>query len=205
MIAVIDYGAGNLGSVANALGRLDTPFAIVDSAEALAEARGIIFPGVGAAAPAMAALTQRGLDVPIWRAIARGVPFLGICLGLQLVFESSAEDGATCLGVLSGTVTRLGTSQKLPHVGWNAVHTVRPHPVLDGLDDEPMYFVHSYVVAPRDPTVVVAETDYGIPFPAVVARDRLVGVQFHPERSGTAGLRLLQNFVRYARTSVVAA
>src|SRR5437660_10029270 len=106
MIAVIDYGAGNLGSIANALDRLNAPFAIVDTAEALVEARGIIFPGVGAAGPAMAALVQRRLDLPIQQAIARGVPFLGICLGLQLLFESSAEDGATCLGVLGGTVDR---------------------------------------------------------------------------------------------------
>ncbi len=198
MIAVVDYGAGNLGSVANALAYLNAPFAVVDTAEALAAAQGIVFPGVGAAAPAMAALTERRLDVAIQAAIARGVPFLGICLGLQLLFESSAEDGATCLGVLGGTVDRMATREKLPHVGWNAVHQVRPHPVLDGLDDEPMYFVHSYVVVPKDATVVVAETDYGVPFASAVARDRLLGVQFHPERSGAAGLRLLQNFVRFA-------
>ncbi len=205
MIAVIDYGSGNLGSVANALARLNTPFAIVDTAEALAAAQGIIFPGVGAAAPAMAALAERRLDVAIQDAIARGVPFLGICLGLQLLLDSSAEDGATCLGVLGGTVDRMATREKLPHVGWNAVHQVRLHPVLDGLDDEPMYFVHSYVVVPKDATVVVAETVYGIPFASAVARDRLLGVQFHPERSGAAGLRLLSNFARLVLASGVAA
>ncbi len=195
MIAVVDYGGGNLGSVANALARLDAPFAIVDTAEALAAAQGIIFPGVGAAAPAMAALEARRLDAPIQQAIAAGVPFLGICLGLQLLFEASAEDGARCLGVLGGTVERLATPEKLPHVGWNAIELVRPHPVLDELDNEPMYFVHSYVAVPRDALTVVAETVYGVPFASVVARDRLLGVQFHPERSGAAGLRLLQNFV----------
>lgn len=198
MIALVDYGTGNLSSVANALDRLAAPFAIVGTAEALAEARSMILPGVGAAAPAMAALRERGLDVPIRQAIARGVPFLGICLGLQLLFESSAEDGATCLGVLGGTVDRLATPGKLPHVGWNAVHRLRPHPLVDGLEDEPMYFVHSYAVAPSDATMVVAETVYGVPFPSMVARDRLVGVQFHPERSGVAGLQLLANFVRFA-------
>jgi glutamine amidotransferase len=205
MIALVDFGAGNLGSVANALDRLNAPFAIVSTAEPLARARTIIFPGVGAAAPAMAALAERGMDLPIRQAIARGVPFLGICLGLQLLFESSAEDGATCLGVLRGTVDRLATPEKLPHVGWNAVQSMRAHLVLDGLEDEPMYFVHSYVVAPSDATVVVATTDYGVAFPSVVASNRLIGVQFHPERSGAAGLRLLQNFVSFARTSVAAA
>lgn len=205
MIAVIDYGSGNLGSVANALARLNTPFAIVDTAGALAGTQGIIFPGVGAAAPAMAALTERGLDVAIQVALARGVPFLGICLGLQLLFESSAEDGATCLGVLRGTVDRLATREKLPHVGWNAVHQVRPHPLLDGLQDDPMYFVHSYVVVPKNASLVVAETVYGIPFATAVARDRLLGVQFHPERSGAAGLRLLSNFARLVTASEVAA
>jgi len=198
MIALIDYGAGNLGSVANALQRLNAPFAMATTPDGLADATGIIFPGVGAAAPAMAALRERRLETPIRQAIARGVPFLGICLGLQLLFEVSAEDGATCLGVLGGTVERLATPLKLPHVGWNAIDLVGKHPVLDQLDGEPMYFVHSYVVAPRDGATVIAQTVYGIPFASAVARDRLLGVQFHPERSGSAGLRLLQNFAAYA-------
>lgn len=205
MITVVDYGSGNLGSVANALAHIDAPFTVASTGAALAQARAIILPGVGAAAPAMAALKARRLDTPIRQAIARGMPFLGICLGLQLLFESSAEDGARGLGVLGGTVDRLHTPEKLPHVGWNAVQTVRPHPLLEGWDGEPMYFVHSYVVTPRDAGVVAAQTVYGVSFASVVARDRLLGVQFHPERSGAAGLRLLQNFVRFALASKVAA
>lgn len=198
MIAIVDYGSGNLGSVANALDRLGVSFAMAETTAALSDASGIVFPGVGAAAPAMTGLRERRMDLAIREAIANGKPFLGICLGLQLLFESSAEDGAACLGVLRGTVERLPTPEKLPHVGWNTVHAVRPHPVLDGLDDEPMYFVHSYVVAPTDPAVVVAKTVHGALFPSAVAEGCVVGVQFHPERSGSAGLRLLRNFVHFA-------
>ena len=205
MIALVDYGSGNLASVGNALHRIGAPFALADRADALTEARAVIFPGVGAAAPALSALRTRGLDRAIHEAIDRGVPFLGICLGLQLLFESSAEDGARCLGILEGTVERLATREKLPHVGWNAMHVVRPHPVLDAFQDEPMYFVHSFVAVPRKASVIAAQTTYGVPFVSAVAEDRLIGVQFHPERSGSAGLRLLEHFVRFAASVEVAA
>jgi glutamine amidotransferase len=198
MIALVDFGAGNLRSVENALGRLGVDSYIATTPEAVDGAAAVILPGVGAAAPAMAALRERQLDQAIVRVIQRGTPFLGICLGLQLLFERSAEDGARCLGVLPGTVERLATSEKLPHVGWNTVDQVRPHPVLEGLDGQAMYFVHSYVVMPRDSSVIAANTTHGIPFVGAVAINRLVGVQFHPERSGPAGLRFLQNFVALA-------
>lgn len=200
MIGLIDYGAGNLRSVQNALARLDEDCLIAASPEDLADAHAIVFPGVGAAAPAMAALRERGLDEAIVRAIDRNIPFLGICLGLQLLFESSAEDGASCLGVLGGTVERLPTREKLPHVGWNTVDHVRAHPVLAGMDGEAMYFTHSYVGAPRDAAVVAAETTHGVRFVSIIATGRVVGVQFHPERSGAAGLRLLANFVLDSRS-----
>ncbi|TMF31116.1 MAG: imidazole glycerol phosphate synthase subunit HisH, partial [Chloroflexi bacterium] len=151
MIALIDYGAGNLRSVENALARLNAIATIAAAPEDLARARAIIFPGVGAAAPAMASLHDRGLDGAVITAIRNGVPFLGICLGMQLLFERSAEDGATCLAVLPGTVERLKTHEKLPHVGWNTLEHVRPHPVLEGVEGEAFYFVHSYVVVPRHP------------------------------------------------------
>ena len=199
MIGLVDYGAGNLRSVQNALDALDVESAVAATPEDLIRADAVIFPGVGAADPAMTALREHGLDEAIIRAIRRGTPFLGICLGLQLLFESSAEDGATCLGILSGTVDRLGTSEKLPHVGWNTLEEVRSHPVLEGLNGEAMYFVHSYVVVPRDPTVIAATTTHGIPFVSAVATGRVIGVQFHPERSGPAGLKLLQNFLGFAR------
>ncbi len=204
MIALIDYGAGNLRSVQNALGRLDATCTIASSPDDVARAQAIIFPGVGAAAPAMAALRDRGLDRAVIAAIRDGVPFLGICLGLQLLFEWSAEDGADCLGVIPGTVERLTTPEKLPHVGWNTLDRVRPHRVLKGTEGEAFYFVHSYVVVPRDPAVTAGETTYGVPFVSAVTRDSLVGVQFHPERSGTAGLRLLENFLRFADAEAAA-
>jgi glutamine amidotransferase len=204
VIALIDYGAGNLGSVQNALARLGTTCAIAASQEDLEAASAIIFPGVGAAAPAMAGLRDRGLDQAVITAIRNGVPFLGICLGMQLLFEWSAEDGAACLGVLPGTVERLKTTEKLPHVGWNTLDHVRTHPVLEEMEGEAFYFVHSYVVVPRYPAVAAAETTYGVPFVSAIARQGLVGVQFHPERSGTGGLRLLENFLRFAKVEAAA-
>ncbi len=204
MIALIDYGAGNLRSVENALARLDATCAIASTPQDLANAQAIIFPGVGAAAPAMAGLRDRGLDTAVIAAIRNGVPFLGICLGMQLLFEWSAEDGAACLGVIPGTVERLKTQEKLPHVGWNTIEHVRPHRVLEGMEGEAFYFVHSYVVMPRYPAVAAAETNHGVPFVSAIARQGLVGVQFHPERSGTAGLRLLENFLRFADAEVAA-
>ena len=204
MIALIDYGAGNLRSVENALARLNAIATIAAAPEDLARARAIIFPGVGAAAPAMASLHDRGLDRAVITAIRNGVPFLGICLGMQLLFERSAEDGATCLAVLPGTVERLKTHEKLPHVGWNTLEHVRPHPVLEGVEGEAFYFVHSYVVVPRQPAVVAGDTTHGVPFVSAIARQGLVGVQFHPERSGTAGLRLLENFLRFAKVEAAA-
>jgi imidazole glycerol-phosphate synthase subunit HisH len=199
MIALVDYGAGNLRSVQNALDALEVESAIASTPGDLARADAIIFPGVGAAAPAMAALRFRGVDRPLVDAIQEGKPFLGICLGLQLLFDSSAEDGATCLGVFGGTVERLPTREKLPHIGWNTLERVADHPVLTGLDGEGMYFVHSYVGVPKDRQLIAAETTHGVPFVSAIATGRLVGVQFHPERSGPAGLKLLENFVQFAR------
>ena len=204
MIAVIDYGAGNLRSVENALERLGATCVIASNPEDVDAAGAIIFPGVGAAAPAMAALRDRGLDLAVTTAVRRGVPFLGICLGMQVLFESSAEDGAACLGILPGTVERLLTEEKLPHVGWNTVTGVRPHPILEGADGQAFYFVHSYVVVPGRAEMVAAETSHGVRFVSAIARRRLVGVQFHPERSGAAGLRLLGNFVRFSATQAAA-
>lgn len=198
MIAIVDFGAGNLKSVENALERIGTSGSIASTPDAVASADALILPGVGAAAPAMAGLRERKLDVAVANAIRRGVPFLGICLGMQLLFERSAEDGATCLDIVPGTVERLATTQKLPHVGWNSIDVVRTHPVLSALDGESMYFVHSYVSVPAIRDVIVAETSHGVPFVSAVATGRVVGVQFHPERSGEAGLKLLENFVWFA-------
>lgn len=199
MIALIDYGAGNLRSVQNALARLNQDCRVCSSSSDLSGADAILFPGVGAAGPAMASLRQRGLDRAIVDAIRRDVPYLGICLGLQLLFESSAEDGARCLGVLNGSVERLRTSEKLPHVGWNTVEQTRSHALVQGIDGRAMYFTHSFVGVPDDDTVVIARTVHGSPFVSVLAFGNAIAVQFHPERSGPAGLQFLGSFVAAAR------
>jgi glutamine amidotransferase len=203
-LAVVDYGAGNLVSIDQALTRVGATVAIVRDAEALRGADGLIVPGVGAAGPAMARLDAHGLSGPIRSWLADGRPYLGICLGLQLLFEGSDEDGSATLGVVPGRTVRLDRAPTLPHIGWNQVERTRPHPLFDGVDDgADFYFVHSYAGDPgRDADdLVVATTDHGAPFVSAIARDALVGVQFHPERSGADGLRLLANFVDLVRAA----
>ena len=195
-VAVVDYGAGNLVSIGRALESVGAEVTVVGDPAGFARIDALVVPGVGAAAPAMDRLAQRGLVEPIRAWILDDRPFLGICLGLQLLFEGSDEDGAETLGVLGGRTVPLVDPPTLPHIGWNQVERRRPHPLLEGIPDgADLYFVHSYAVAPTDPTLVVAETAHGGRFASVVVRDRLFGVQFHPERSGRDGLRLLANFV----------
>ena len=203
-IAVIDYGAGNLVSIDQALTAVGAEVTIVRDADGLAGTDALIVPGVGAAEPAMGRLRARGLTRPIDAWIAGGRPFLGICLGLQLLFDGSDEDGATTFGVVAGRTVRIDNAPTLPHIGWNQVERTRPHPLFDGIaDGTDFYFVHSYVGVPdaeaRD--VILATTDHGGAFVSAVARDALLGVQFHPERSGPDGLRLLANFVDLARAA----
>ncbi len=198
-VAVVDYGAGNMVSIGRALEAVGSAATIVDRPEGLDPADLLVVPGVGAAAPAMARLADRDLVEPIRAWIRDGRPFLGICLGLQLLYEGSDEDGAATLGVLGGRTVPLLDAPTLPHIGWNQVVRRRPHPVLDGVrDGADMYFVHSYVAAPADPMTVVADTTHGATFPSIVALGALTGVQFHPERSGTDGLRILANVVALA-------
>ena len=195
-VAVVDYGAGNLVSIRRALETVGADVGIVDGPEAIGTADALVVPGVGAAAPAMARLDRQGLVDPIRAWIAAGRPFLGICLGLQLLYDGSDEDGALTLGVLAGRTVALEEPPTLPHIGWNQVERRRDHPILAGVPDgADLYFVHSYAVAPADPGTVIAETTHGAPFPSVVAGGATVGVQFHPERSGVDGLRVLANFV----------
>lgn len=203
-IAVIDYGAGNLVSIDQALTTVGAEVTLVRDSEALRGADAVIVPGVGAAGPAMARLDSRGLSEPIRAWLAADRPFLGICLGLQLLFDGSDEDGATTLGVVPGRTVRIQHAPTLPHIGWNQVERTRPHPLFDGIaDGADFYFVHSYVGAPaaaaRD--LVLGTTDHGGPFTSAVARGSLLGVQFHPERSGRDGLRLLANFVDLVRAA----
>jgi imidazole glycerol phosphate synthase glutamine amidotransferase subunit len=201
-IAVVDYGAGNLVSIEQALTRVGAAVTVARDAEGVRDADALVVPGVGAAAPAMARLERRGLVDPIRGWIERDRPFLGICLGLQLLFEGSDEDGATTLGVLPGRTSRLEDAPTLPHIGWNQVVRTRGHPLFDGIaDGADLYFVHSYAGVPADGAedVILARTEHGRPFVSAVARGRLLGVQFHPERSGADGLRLLANFVGLVR------
>jgi imidazole glycerol phosphate synthase glutamine amidotransferase subunit len=201
-IAVVDYGAGNLVSIDQALRFAGADVVVARRPADLAGADGLVVPGVGAAAPAMARLARRGLVDPIRAWAAADRPFLGICLGMQLLFEGSDEDGAVTFGILAGRTERLVGAPRLPHIGWNGVHRTREHPLFAGIArDAPFYFVHSYAPRPAGPAagdIALAVTEHGGTFASAVARGALAGVQFHPERSGTDGLRLLANFVDLA-------
>jgi glutamine amidotransferase len=205
LVAVVDYGAGNLVSIDQALTSVGASVALVRSAGDLAvtAADALIVPGVGAARPAMERLTDAGLVEPIRRWIAERRPYLGICLGLQLLFEGSDEDGAVTLGVLAGRTAKLDGAPTLPHIGWNQVERRRPHPLFEGIAPAAdFYFVHSYAgsLDANNQDAALADTTHGRSFVSVVAVDRLFGVQFHPERSGIDGLRLLANFVGIVRS-----
>ena len=202
--AVVDYGAGNLVSIDQALTRVGAVVTIAREPSGLQDADALIVPGVGAAAPAMERLAAAGLVDPIRDWIASGRPYLGICLGLQLLFDGSDEDGAVTLGVIAGRTTRLSDAPTLPHIGWNQVERVREHPVFAGIaPSADFYFVHSYAGAPDGPdadATVLARTTHGGTFVSAIARANVLGVQFHPERSGTDGLCLLANVVELVRS-----
>ncbi len=193
-IAVVDHGAGNLVSIARALERTGASVTVAQRPREVGDAEGLVLPGVGTTAAAMGRLEAAGWPEPL---AAWDRPLLGVCVGLQLFFETSAEDdGGPCLGLMGGAVVQLEDAPLLPHIGWNDVD-MASHPIFDGLPPStPFYFVHSYAPAPTDPDVVIGRTTYGSSFVAAVASGTRVGVQFHPERSGRAGLHLLDNFVR---------
>ena len=202
--AVVDYGAGNLVSIDQALTRVGAAVTVAHDQSALDGADVLVVPGVGAAAPAMDRLTRAGLVEPIRAWIAAGRPYLGICLGLQLLFDGSDEDGAVTLGVIPGRTTRLADAPTLPHIGWNQVERVRDHPLFNGIaPDADFYFVHSYAGSPagsESDETTLARTSHGASFVSAIARENVLGVQFHPERSGTDGLRLLANVVDLVRS-----
>ncbi|HEX3015645.1 MAG TPA: imidazole glycerol phosphate synthase subunit HisH [Desulfobacteria bacterium] len=196
MIAIIDYGRGNLRSVQKGLERFGYEAVITSDPVDLAQADGLILPGVGAFADAMQQLKNLGLVEPIKQEIAAGKPFLGICLGMQVLFEVGEEYGIhEGLGVLPGRVVKFPPGRKVPHMGWNQLHIKQTSPLLAGFPDGgACYFVHSFYVAPDAEDVVLATSDYGFEFAAVVNRENVYGVQFHPEKSSDLGLKILNNF-----------
>jgi len=205
-VAIADYGAGNLVSIARAIEVVGAEPLVIRDAEALRGADALIVPGVGAAAPAMDRLRRRGLIEPIRAWIRDGRPFLGICLGLQLLFDGSDEDSAETLGLIRGRTVRLANPPTLPHIGWNNVDWLGHRPLFEGIEPgAAFYFVHSYVGAPDDRRVVIAQSEHGSRFPAAIAQDNVLAVQFHPERSGADGLRLLANFTAIAEAATRAA
>ena len=202
MIALIDYGISNLRSVQKAFEHLDTAVTLVDTPDRLAQADRLILPGVGAFPAGMKGLQERGLIEPIKQAAREGKPLIGICLGMQLLFESSDEMGETQgLGLLPGKVRASAVNVcrpclKVPHMGWNQLDVVRDHPLVrDLVSGSYAYFVHSYAIYPEDRDIVLATTDYGGPFASIVGRGNVCGLQFHPEKSQAVGLRLLKNFL----------
>jgi len=198
---VVDYGSGNLRSVQKAFEHVGVPVEVGRDPGRIAGAAALVLPGVGAFGAAMAQLEVLGLVGPILSRIEAGVPFLGVCLGLQLLFEGSEEDPGSCgLGVVRGDVRALPSRVKVPHIGWNQAERLRDSDVFDGIPDlTAFYFVHSYAVVPRSPAAVLTMTDYGgVSFVSSVEVDNVTAVQFHPEKSSTLGLRFYRNFARRA-------
>jgi len=200
VIAIIDYGAGNLRSVTNALVKLGYLPKVTREPEDVLKASAVIFPGVGAAADAMQSLRDSGLDEAIQEVIREGQPVFAICVGMQVLMSSTEEGGWNeCLGIIPGTVKKLPAGLKVPHIGWNQVKQMVKHPIFGDIPDESnFYFVHSYYAEPEDITVVAGTTEYGGTLCSVIIKDNLVATQFHPEKSGTIGLRMYDNFLKMA-------
>lgn len=201
MIVIVDYDAGNLASVQRACAEVGFRAEICNDARRIRAAERIVFPGVGAAGAAMRSLHASGIGTALVDAFRAGTPILGICLGLQICLSRSEENDTETLGIVAGTVRRFALTDatlKVPHMGWNAVRVARPHPVLQGIEDgDEFYFVHAYRPVPDDSQDVLAESVYEGPFCSALARGSLVATQFHPEKSGRVGLRLLERFGRW--------
>jgi glutamine amidotransferase len=198
-VAIIDYGVGNLRSVEKAFAAMECEAVVSGDESVLREARRLVLPGVGAFGACMSALRERGFDELVRARVAEGTPLLGVCVGMQMLFEESEEFGQSAgLGLLRGRVRRFNHGLHVPQVGWNQVkHRVQSHPLLAGIEDGSFfYFVHSYYCDALDGADVLGSTDYGMDYASVVGRGHVSGVQFHPEKSQSAGLRLLRNFAR---------
>ncbi|MGZ3608515.1 MAG: imidazole glycerol phosphate synthase subunit HisH [Ktedonobacteraceae bacterium] len=201
MIAIIDYGAGNIRSIEKALEHVGASVEVTDEPGTVNQAQAIVLPGVGSGGSAMARMKERGLDDAIRKATQQGKPFLGICLGMQLLADHHAEGEVDGLSLFSGEVRRIPHGPKIPHMGWNQVKP--QHTELAIFEDIPQdayfYFAHSYYVEPQDSQGVAAITEYGSPFCSVIVTERVWGTQFHPEKSGSVGLQLLNNFLKWIR------
>lgn len=200
MIAVIDYGAGNLRSVTNALLKIGCRPTVTSDPAVVLKADAVIFPGVGAAKDVMNSLKKSKLDSAIKEFIGTGKPFLGVCIGMQVLLSSTEEDGGhKCLGIIPGTVKRLPQGIKVPHMGWNQVKQKISHPIFDGIpDNENFYFVHSYYAEPDDVALQIGATEYGVNICSVLSKGNLIATQFHPERSDKYGLKFYGNFLKMA-------
>jgi len=196
-VTVIDYQSGNIRSVTQALSKIGSSSNVTDNHDQIRKSDAVILPGVGSASQAMRELTKRELLVPIKEFIATGKPFLGICLGLQVLLEKSEEGDTECMGIIPGTVQHFNTTQKIPHMGWNTVHFNNSHPIFNSIaDEEYFYFVHSYFAAPCKQDNILGITQYGdITFCSVAIKENVIATQFHPEKSGAKGLTIFKNFV----------
>jgi imidazole glycerol-phosphate synthase subunit HisH len=203
MIAIIDYNAGNLTSVARALSHIGVENIVTNDIRKIEQAERIIFPGVGAAGAAMESLNRLGLDKALKKAFTQGKPILGICLGTQIILSYSEENQTPCLSLMDGSVRGFSnefqlngiSDLKIPHMGWNQIRCLNSHPVLSGLGEmDEFYFVHSFFPFPGASTNVIAVTEYGIDFPSVIGTKNIIATQFHPEKSGKPGLQILRNF-----------
>lgn len=203
MIAIVDYGLGNLRSVKYALDRLGQPSMLTSAAAEILAARGVILPGVGAFSAAMANLRELGLVEVLRQVAGAGQPFMGICLGVQLLLSSSQEHGRhEGLGIIPGQVVRFGHELTVPQMGWNQVRQAAASPLFDGVPDGAwFYFAHSYYLKPETPSADVGVTEYGHPYASVVQQGNVMGTQFHPEKSGPVGLRMLENFCGLCKKS----
>ncbi|HZO74490.1 MAG TPA: imidazole glycerol phosphate synthase subunit HisH [Ktedonobacteraceae bacterium] len=199
MIAIIDYGAGNIRSIEKALEHVGAKVRVTDDPEIVAEARAVVLPGVGSGGAAMARIVARGLDDAIREATQQGKPFLGICLGMQLLAQHHTEGEVAGLGLFPGTVQRIPQGPKIPHMGWNQARPLHTGlPIFAGIAPEAyFYFAHSYYVEPQNQQGVAAVTDYGAPYCSVIVTEQVWGTQFHPEKSGEVGLQLLKNFLKW--------